>query len=287
MNGFWKAAAWLLALTVTLGTLAGCAAQKPEDTSPQPSETVGSSAPLTEPSQPKDSQPGEPGSPETDPDETAYTWDIEVVFPELDPEHGLFEDPDVVLTLTAPGLEDWAAEYRDQSVCFTPVSAEAELKIPDPDSRLVDQSDPTYQWLLDDEGYGYSYTLEVTEPLTEGDYAAHGRMVIRLIEEYHWDITVIYENGAKGEYLFLNPGFEEWDPRYTRQSLTFTPDSNTATMRIMDPSSWIVDNTQSWYNWVVTDVNDEGGRITYQVVQPLEERNFADHGVLEIHISLP
>lgn len=274
MKKYRKFTAALLALLMLTGVLAGCAGD-PGDTTPRGTDPAGSTP---SGSKPEDSQPSEPAA-------DVYTWDIEVVYPEL----GEWEThPDVTLTFTNPGLPEWDSAYQDQELTFTPYSTMAELKVPDPSDWVVDNSKEDYLWVVDNGGYAYNYDIEVVYPLMEGDYESHGELLIQLRKpDYYWDVTVVYENGACGEYTFSNPGLEGWNSAYLEQRFTVTPENNTFALPIFDPSNWIVDNTKDWYKWVIFDNSYEGGTVTFVVVDGITLDNYSDRGVLEIHISLP
>lgn len=281
MNKLKVITAMIMTCSLTAAVLTGCGQQgdnKSEETSKQEETT----------SQAEGAGEGTQQEAET----YEYTWDITVVFPDItdgEKDQGIDEsNPASTVNLTNPGLEDWDDQYKNQRFTFTRENNTAEMKIMDISDWIVDNSQDWYKWIFDDGDFGYTCLYEVVTPLTEFDTETHGELTITLQKpDYYWDITVVYENGAAGEYGFTNPGLEGWDDKYINQRFTFTPEENTAQMPIFDPFTWEVDNTQAWYLWVVNDVNDEGGVVTFEVTEGLEAYNFAKHGALTIHITLP
>ena len=270
-----KIIALLLAAIMLLGLLAGCASQDPKSSDSAPVTT-----PSTEPEK-------------TEPAELEYTWDVHVIFRNYDVVGGE-KVPVVTLSNKSSGdtasldvspmlTEDFlSAHAADAQV--NPVAQDVEIRTKSADSALVDNLDA---WTVTDEESGALYAFEVVTPLVEGDPESHGELTILITPpEYCWNITVSYENGACGEYVFVNPGLDGFDEKYMNQRFTFTPDNNTAQMPIFNQSGWIVDNSQEWYRWVVTDVSEEDPDITYEVVTPLVLGERLTPGELVIHISL-
>lgn len=272
MKKYSKITAILMALTMTAGVLAGCGGKEDQKGSDVPQDTS------------VEDQQSEEGTEEAEPT-YEYTWDITVNFPEISVENGDV-DPGVTVSFTNPGFDDWDDAYKNQRFQFTRENNTAEMKIMDESDWIVDNSQDWYKWIFDDEDFGYRYSFEVITPLTKGDEETHGELEITLKNpDYFWDITVSYENGAEGEYMLTNPGLDGWDEAYMNQRFTFTPEENTAVMAIMDPSDWEVSNTEAWYQWVVNDVNDEGGTVTFEITEHLERNNFVKHGALTVHIT--
>lgn len=268
-----KYLALLLALVLVIGLLAGCAADvddKPQDTAPQQSE----------------------------PDEAlTYTWDVTVMYYRFDLEEHFEPIPvikmtnsaskDQVLTIDPSALtQDEVLEMLDES---NKLPMTAELQVTDPSSAIVDNAEA---WIIDDGNSGAAYLYEVVTPLTEGDTETHGELVVTVVaKDYTWNIEVVYENGACGTYEFVNPGLQgDWDVKYgeqyCNQRFTFTPDNTTAQLQIFNHQDWIVDNTRTWYQWVVTDVDDEAAYITYEVIEPLTMGDRMTPGLVRITISL-
>lgn len=270
-----KTIALLLAAIMLLGLLAGCAGEDPK-----PSDTAANTTPSTEPGK-------------TDPVELEYTWDVRVIFRNYDVVNGE-KVPVVTLSNNNSGetvsldvspmlTEDFLIAHQADAQ-LNPVAQDVEFHTKGADSALVDNPDA---WTVTDEESGALYAFEVVTPLVEGDPESHGELTILITPpEYVWNITVSYENGAGGEYTFVNPGLEGWDEKYMNQRFTFTPDSTTVQMVTFNQSGWIVDNSQQWYQWVVTDVDEEDPYITYEVVTPLVMGERLNPGELVIHISL-
>lgn len=225
-----------------------------------------------------------------------YIWDITVAYCNFDVhEHGEAV-PAVTLThaaareqmlrFDAAGLtqEDLMLMLDEENrLLFSD-----ELRVTEPASAVVE--DPA-AWILDDGGAGVTMVCQVVTPLTEGDYDTHGELLVKLVApDYVWNVEVIFQNGACGEYVFTNPGLSGWESygqQYMNQSFTATPENPTAQLFIFNHQQWIVDNTRSWYKWVVFDVIDECPNISYEVVQPLTMGDRKTPGTLKIYISLP
>ena len=211
-----------------------------------------------------------------------YTYDIEVIFPEDGKDH--------TVTFTSPKEDGWGSRYSEQSFTFTRQSNTAEMLFMNPDPTLVNNEYPWYQWTYDDGGSGYVYQIEVTVKLTDGDYAAGGKLVITLLEpDYTWNITVKFptpEAGATDDGVtlaFTNLGNEDWAQRYIGQRLEFTRKRTTAQLHVPDPSEAFVGEAY----WTYDDANTDY-KATYTVVKrPGGEagNDYAAYGELTITLE--
>lgn len=268
----------LAAVVLSLCVLAGCGeAPAPTD----PTSTTTQTQPQTQP--------------ETE-STLEYTWDVTIAYCNFDVhEHG---EAVPAVTLANAGAKDQELhcdasglteeELRvmldeENRLLFSGV-----LTVTDPSSEVVED---TTAWTLEDGGAGVALKCEVITPLTEGDGDTHGELLMKLVApDYIWNIEIVYENGACGRYEFTNPGLSGWESygeQYMNQVFTATPEQTTAQLLIFNHQDWIVDNTRSWYKWVVFDVDDECPDITYEIVESLTMGDRKTPGKLKITISLP
>lgn len=222
-----------------------------------------------------------------------YTWDVTIAYCNFDVhEHGEAV-PAVTLTHSNQSLQFDASDIPEEELEQmldenNRLLFSSQLLVTDPSSAAVEESTA---WTLDDGGAGVRLACQVVTPLTEGEYDTHGELLVTLTApDYIWNIQVVFENGACGEYVFTNPGLPDWTmygEQYLNQTFTVTPENNTAVLYIFNHQDWIVDNTRSWYKWVVFDVIDECPDITYEVVESLTMGDRKTPGTLKIIISLP
>lgn len=222
-----------------------------------------------------------------------YTWDVTVTYCNFDVhEHGEAV-PAVTLTHSNQTLQFDASGIAEEELKQmldekNRLLFSGELLVTDPSSATVE--DPA-AWSMDDGGAGVRLACQVITPLTAGEYDTHGELLVTLTApDYIWNIEVVFENGACGEYVFTNPGLSGWEDygeQYMNQTFTVTPENNTAVLYIFNHQDWIVDNTRTWYKWVVFDVEDECPDIAYEIVTHLTMGERKTPGTLKIIISLP
>lgn len=279
--------ALLLALVMLTGVMAGCTNDTSDGTNP--ADTTGSTT-------------GETTGETNGGADLTYTWDVTFVFDGYDalageviPDFSMTEKANAENTLTVSPVavlgefqvttDEEGNEIKNWSNVDIATMVDEENNL-----NLTGELKTSNVNFVEDEwtvvNNGATLTYEVVTPLTEGDAETHGELkVVAAAPDYCWDITFVYGEGASGSYEFVNPGLT-WGEPYDNQRFEVTPDSTSHKMYIFNYSNWIVDNTQTWYQWVVTDLDDECPYYYYEVVKPLDINDRATPGELTITISL-
>lgn len=228
-----------------------------------------------------------------------YVWDVTVVYDGYDALAG--EIPPVVTLTENANAANTASVDPAAALAAIPEPEDPEEEkdissLLDEDNNLMlsvelNASSAAFNeadWTVSDNDTGSTFSYEVVTPLTEGDYETHGELVVvAKAMDYTWNVTVVFGEGAEGTYEITNPGLEGWGAPYESQKNTVTPDDTTFELKIFNHSNWIVDNTASWYQWVIFDVDDVCPEYSFEVTKPLTLGDRKTPGELTINIYIP
>lgn len=213
----------------------------------------------------------------------AYVWDVTVNYT-----NGATGDITFVIDDHGMG---WAEPYKSQTFTVNPSANTFTLLAINSASWIVDQSQDWFKWAVT-APEDYSITYQVEQELVELDHTVHGKLTITVsgtqpavpADAYVWDVTVNYTNGAAGDVTFvIDDHGMGWAEPYTSQTFTVSPSANTFALLANNSVSWIVDQSESWFQWAVTA--PEGYTLTYQVEQALTDGDHATHGKLTITVA--